>query len=79
MSDNNTSRSARQTSGTPPFLQVTATEFEEEAMEGYKLGKFYSVRIGQIFHNRYQVLRKLGFGAVSTVWLCNDLKSVLLS
>ncbi|POS72687.1 CMGC/SRPK protein kinase [Diaporthe helianthi] len=34
---------------------------------------FYPVRIGEGFHDRYQVVAKLGWGAHSTIWLCHDL------
>lgn len=27
-----------------------------------------------VYHSRYQVLSKLGFGANSTVWFCRDLR-----
>lgn len=32
------------------------------------------VEINDIFDDRYQVVRKLGFGHFSTVWLCRDLQ-----
>ena len=37
------------------------------------VGGYHPVKIGDIFHSRYQVLRKLGWGHFSTVWLCWDL------
>jgi serine/threonine protein kinase len=37
------------------------------------------VKIGDLFHNRYHVVRKLGWGHFSTVWLCWDLVSVIIS
>ncbi|KAG6001484.1 hypothetical protein E4U21_004292 [Claviceps maximensis] len=46
---------------------------EEEAIPGYVAARYYPVRIGQIFQNRYQVVGKLGFGTTSTVWLARDL------
>ncbi|KDR18100.1 Serine/threonine-protein kinase SRPK2, partial [Zootermopsis nevadensis] len=36
-------------------------------------GGYHPVRIGDLFHNRYHVVRKLGWGHFSTVWLCWDL------
>lgn len=53
-----------------------ATPFEEEAMPAYEMGLFYPVRIGEVFKDRYQVLRKMGYGANSTVWMCRDLMYV---
>jgi serine/threonine-protein kinase SRPK3 len=33
------------------------------------------VRIGDVFNNgKYRVLRKLGYGIYSTVWLARDLR-----
>ena len=46
---------------------------EEETFPWYDAKAFYPVRIGEIFQSRYQVLGKLGFGSVSTAWLCRDL------
>lgn len=37
-------------------------------------GGYYHVKIGGIFVDRYQVLKKLGWGHFSTVWLCWDIK-----
>lgn len=39
----------------------------------YSGEEWYPVRVGQVFKERYQVLGKLFFGSVSTVWLCRDL------
>ena len=36
-------------------------------------GGYHPVKIGDLFHNRYHVVRKLGWGHFSTVWLCWDL------
>ena len=36
-------------------------------------GGYYLVEIGEIFVDRYQVVRKLGWGHFSTVWLCWDM------
>ncbi|KAJ9649451.1 hypothetical protein H2199_000226 [Coniosporium tulheliwenetii] len=47
---------------------------EEETLPGYDPAEFYPVHIGQILHQKYQVLGKLGFGANSTVWLCRDFR-----
>ena len=47
---------------------------EEEAFSWYDPDEWYPVKIGDVFESRYQVLLKLGFGSVSTAWLCRDLK-----
>ena len=51
-----------------------AQKLEEEAFEDYKTGKYYPVRIGDIFASKYQVVGKLGFGVSSTVWLARHLE-----
>ncbi|KAF7255806.1 hypothetical protein EG68_07074 [Paragonimus skrjabini miyazakii] len=37
------------------------------------LGGYHPVKIGQVYNGRYHVVRKLGWGHFSTVWLCWDL------
>lgn len=39
----------------------------------YAVGGYYQVEIGEIFVDRYQVVKKLGWGHFSTVWLCWDM------
>lgn len=46
---------------------------EQEAPSDYQKGGYHPVKIGDLFHNRYHVIRKLGWGHFSTVWLCWDL------
>lgn len=53
--------------------------FEEERLPWYDPNQFYPVRIGEIFNSKYKVVGKLGYGAYSTVWLCRDVKYVMLS
>ncbi|KAJ6538904.1 kinase-like domain-containing protein, partial [Mycena vulgaris] len=48
---------------------------DEEDWEDYKPGGYHPVKIGDSFSdNRYQVVRKLGWGHFSTVWLAWDSK-----
>ncbi|KKZ60343.1 hypothetical protein EMCG_04901 [[Emmonsia] crescens] len=55
------------------FQVVDASEtIEEETLPGYHLGKYYPVRLGEIFDKRYRVVGKLGYGTTSTVWLAHD-------
>lgn len=51
-------------------------QIEEESIPGYKAESFYPVQLGDVFHSRYQVITKLGYGTASTVWLCKDLEYV---
>lgn len=41
----------------------------------YDAGHFHRVYVGEVFHNRYRVYRKLGFGSSCTVWLVKDIAS----
>lgn len=36
-------------------------------------GGYHPVVIGDVFDNRYRVVRKLGWGHFSTVWLCREI------
>lgn len=47
---------------------------EEEELPDYRADRFYPVRLGDVFQERYQVLVKLGFGTSSTTWLARDLR-----
>ncbi|KAJ5724072.1 hypothetical protein N7488_002107 [Penicillium malachiteum] len=44
----------------------------EEDPSLYRLGGYHSVHLGDIFHSQYEVLRKLGYGRYSTIWLVRD-------
>lgn len=46
---------------------------EQEDPKDYCRGGYYPVQIGEFFNNRYKVIRKLGWGHFSTVWLCDDI------
>lgn len=48
------------------------TDSDFEGHDGYKRGGYHPVHVGEIYNNRYIVLRKLGWGHFSTVWLCDD-------
>ncbi|KAL2868946.1 serine/threonine-protein kinase [Aspergillus lucknowensis] len=62
------SRSASSSSGEE--LETTA---EEEDSEDYCKGGYHPVQIGELYNNgRYVVVRKLGWGHFSTVWLSRD-------
>ncbi|KXN80773.1 Serine/threonine-protein kinase SRPK [Leucoagaricus sp. SymC.cos] len=56
------------------FAQIPVNNWiEEETNPDYVAGRYYPVRIGEIFQDRYQVVGKLGWGISSTVWLARDL------
>ncbi|KAI6353589.1 hypothetical protein MCOR25_008928 [Pyricularia grisea] len=48
-------------------------KIEEERFEYYGPDLFYPVHIGDVLNDRYQVITKLGYGSVSTLWLAKDL------
>lgn len=47
---------------------------EQEDAAQYCRGGYHPIVIGDIFDNRYRVVRKLGWGHFSTVWLCCDVE-----
>jgi serine/threonine-protein kinase SRPK3 len=44
----------------------------EEGKEGYKKGGYHPVSIGDVYKSRYKIVKKLGWGHFSTVWLATD-------
>lgn len=44
----------------------------EERKSAYRLGGFHPVYKGDLYHGRYEVLSKIGYGVYSTVWLVRD-------
>lgn len=51
------------------------SEFEDqEASSDYTIGGYHPVRISEILIGRYYIIRKLGWGHFSTVWLSWDLQ-----
>ncbi|EKD13099.1 protein kinase [Drepanopeziza brunnea f. sp. 'multigermtubi' MB_m1] len=54
----------------------TARLVEEEHYDGFKMGLYNPVNVGDIFASKYQVVGKLGCGVTSpsTVWLARDLQ-----
>lgn len=46
-----------------------------EWVEDYRPGGYHPVHLGDVFNNgQYKVIRKLGEGSYSTVWLAHDLE-----
>ncbi|XP_074535692.1 SRSF protein kinase 3-like [Halichoeres trimaculatus] len=52
---------------------VGSYDEQQESPADYGIGGYYHVEIGEIFVDRYQVVKKLGWGHFSTVWLCWDM------
>ncbi|TVY51582.1 Serine/threonine-protein kinase SRPK [Lachnellula cervina] len=45
---------------------------QEEGIDKYHKGGFHPVRLGEFYSSKYKVLRKLGYGRYSTVWLVRN-------
>ncbi|XP_038667531.1 SRSF protein kinase 2 isoform X2 [Scyliorhinus canicula] len=68
----------------PPLPEPVPPEPEEEILGSddeeqedpadYCKGGYHAVKIGDLFNARYHVIRKLGWGHFSTVWLCWDIQ-----
>lgn len=63
---------ASATCGSPKILP-SDLPIEEETIPNYDPEDFYPVNPGDIFHNRYEAIAKVGWGSCSTVWLARDL------
>lgn len=53
---------------------MAESHFDEEDVCDYRFGGYHPVRLGDIYNSRYKVVRKLGYGQNSTVWLALDLQ-----
>ncbi|KAG8733383.1 serine/threonine protein kinase, CMGC group [Ceratobasidium sp. 423] len=58
----------------PPKVKTMPIDIveREEAVGDYLPGGYLRVRIGDRFAHRYRIVRKLGWGHFSTVWLAHD-------
>ncbi|KAF2070313.1 hypothetical protein CYY_008366 [Polysphondylium violaceum] len=45
---------------------------DEEGIKEYRVGGYHVVRKNDVYGGRYQIIKKLGWGHFSTVWLCLD-------
>ncbi|KAL4253202.1 protein kinase superfamily protein [Abortiporus biennis] len=62
--------------GNQAELTTASSASREEPLEKYRLGGYHPVDIGDTFcANRYKIVRKLGWGQYSTVWLAEDSSS----
>jgi serine/threonine protein kinase len=44
----------------------------EEPLKYYIPGGYHPISLGDVFQHRYKIVRKLGWGGYSTVWLAHD-------
>ena len=66
-----TSPPATPEKGKKRFQDLTASC---EFIEDYLPGGYHPVHLGDTFKDQYKVIRKLGDGGSSTVWLASDIK-----
>ncbi|XP_021369286.1 SRSF protein kinase 3-like isoform X1 [Mizuhopecten yessoensis] len=72
-------RSDPQTRADPEYEEEEEEEIlgsdddEQEDPADYTKGGYHPVKIGDLFNGKYHVVRKLGWGHFSTVWLCWDM------
>ncbi|CAN0048715.1 unnamed protein product [Lampetra fluviatilis] len=52
---------------------ICSDEEDQEDPADYCKGGYHPVFVGEVYSERYRVVRKLGWGHFSTVWLCWDL------
>lgn len=52
--------------------EIAELEDEQEELKDYCWGGYYPVELGELLFRRYRVIRKLGWGHFSTVWLACD-------
>ncbi len=52
-----------------------SSEDDCEDAKDYRKGGYHPVNIGDVYRGRYKVLRKLGYGHFSTVWLVLDMET----
>jgi serine/threonine protein kinase len=60
--------------GTIPFRKARTNDSLFESLLHYTQRRFHPVRPGETYGNgRYRVVRKLGWGSYSTVWLAEEI------
>lgn len=55
---------------TSPKFEITS--WDAESAEFYRPGGFHPTYLGDVLKQRYKIIRKIGFGQYSTVWLARD-------
>jgi serine/threonine-protein kinase SRPK3 len=57
----------------PSSVATSVLTEDEEDLEDYRPGGYHPINIGDEFSSgRYLIVRKLGWGHFSTVWLARD-------
>jgi serine/threonine-protein kinase SRPK3 len=50
---------------------------DDEGEEGYRVGGYHRVSVGEVYGEKYRVRKKLGWGHFSTVWMVDNIKQVI--
>lgn len=58
--------------GNPTPTSVPCGPRSEEPLKDYTPEGYHPVGLGDVFQDRYKIVRKLGWGGYSTVWLAHD-------
>jgi serine/threonine protein kinase len=62
----------------PASSTPTSKVVDVEAQNQYRVGGFHPVELSDVLSTRYRVVRKLGYGQYSTVWLVEDSQYVFI-
>lgn len=54
-------------------LVIEGPPFSLENIYDYEPGGHHPVHLGDLLHQRYKVIHKLGSGGYANVWLCRDI------
>ncbi len=63
--------SAATPAGAGPIYHPVSLD-DAENLEKYVPGGYHPVELGEIYHDCYKIIHKLGYGGFSTVWLARD-------
>lgn len=55
--------------------EEASSDSDAESLKEYTKGGYHPVHVGETFKGRYRILKKLGWGAFSTVWFSHDMKN----
>ena len=69
------SRSATSPENSEERSDQDYSDVDDEGADGYRPGGYHPVDVGDVYHERYRVLKKLGWGHFSTVWMVEDMQS----
>lgn len=68
----------RPAAGVHPLSFVVDRKYAREPSQAYKPGGLHPIHVGEVYNERYEVVRQLGWGVYSTVWLVQDVKFIFI-